>query len=146
MDSIQDYIDAAKKRTGCSSDEKLSALLGLSKNGVFFWKKKGILPSDESMMKLAKLAGVEPWQALIDLNMWRAPNENVRKTYSEILQKIVSTILIIVATGVVSTGKPAQAVPLDVSKDKCVSIYYGKYYIIFRRGALFIQFSIKYVL
>lgn len=89
MLNIDDYMDVAKKRQGFTSNRQLSATLGLNPNSASHFVTRRAWPSDEVMVKLAELAGLDPLQALIDLNLWRQQSPQVRNIYAS-LSKIVS--------------------------------------------------------
>lgn len=84
MKNIFDYIDLAKKRTGAKSDRALCKLLEISPNMVISYNK-GVLPNDQTMIKLARLAGVSEREALLDLNIWRSTGA-VQKVYMAMKQ------------------------------------------------------------
>lgn len=119
------YIETAKIRSGASSDRKICEMLGMAENAVHAWKKKRVLPSDETMMKLAAIAGVDPWTALLDLNMWRSQGA-AQDVYRSILEKIKASIVIMALLGALSAS-PASAeskqYTLHYAKD---TVYYGK--------------------
>ncbi len=90
---INFYLDRALERSGCTSDRKLSLLLGKGIGAVGFYRARGVLPEDDTMLHLAKIAGIDPAIALLDLSSWRTEGE-ARLTYSKILQKITGCVLI----------------------------------------------------
>lgn len=93
MRDLNFYLTRAIERSGVKSDRQLSHLLGLANNAVNVYKSKGVLPNDETMIKLSKLAGVDPALALIDLSIWRTDGE-AKKTYASILQKFPTSLCI----------------------------------------------------
>lgn len=119
------YIEEAKAKSGAKSDRKLCEMLGMAENATHAWKKRNVLPSDETMMKLAQIAGVDPWTALLDLNMWRSQGA-AQNVYRSILEKIKASIVIIALLGALSAS-PASAegkqYTLHYAKD---TVYYGK--------------------
>ena len=90
--NLLEYVDKAKKRSGVRSDIQLSKMLGVSSNAVSYYKNKNVLPTDETMIKLAAIAGVDPTQALLDLNVWRAP-EKVKPHYMKIMSRVSAAAL-----------------------------------------------------
>jgi len=125
---ISFYLNRAMKRTGCSSDLKLCQMLGMGKNAVFHWRNKGIYPSDEAMLKIADLAGIDHRTALIDLNMWRnQDNPAAFKIYSRIAQVVGQSVahLALVLAVLGSMTSPSLAVD-KVSSDNGNNIYYLK--------------------
>lgn len=98
MRDVLFYVNKAMERSGCKSERALCGLLGTSHNTITAYKK-GVLPTEETMMKLAKIAGVDPWQALIDLCIWRSEGE-AKQRYQEILKKIVSVFALLMLAGI----------------------------------------------
>lgn len=85
--TIEFYIEKAKEHSGISSDRQLGPVLGMSTAAISQFKTGRALPSDDSMVRLAELAGVDPYIALIDLNSWRSEGA-ARNAYKEILKRI----------------------------------------------------------
>lgn len=88
MRDINHYIDAARDRTGCKSDRKLALLIGLAGTTINHWRTGRSLPDDETMAKLAQLAGQEPTMALLDLNIWRSKDGLARSHYIDLARRI----------------------------------------------------------
>lgn len=79
---IENYFNLAKAKNNISSSRKLAKTLGLTQAAVFCYEQKRALPSDETMLKIADLAGVKPEDALIDVNIWRnETNPEICKIY-----------------------------------------------------------------
>ena len=69
------YLDQAKRNKGIKSDAELSRLVGFKSNAVTFFRCKKAFPSDQTMVRIAELAGVDPRRALLDLNIMRSDGE-----------------------------------------------------------------------
>lgn len=109
MRDINFYIKEAKTRSKSTSNRKLCAMMGIAHNSIGNWEKRNILPSDETMIKLAQVAGISPYVALIDLNAWRS-NGAVKKTYEGILEKIKAIILVgAFGASIAASSSPANA-------------------------------------
>lgn len=119
------YLDEAKHISGVKSDRQLSEMIGQSSNWAAQIRSGRAFPADETMMKLAAIAGVDPWTALLDLNMWRSQGA-AQDVYRSILEKIKASIVIIALLGALSAS-PALAeskqYTLHYAKD---TVYYGK--------------------
>lgn len=124
MRDIFFYINAAMQRAQCSSGRKLSEMLELSPNTIATYRR-GNLPNDETMMKLAKIAGIDPYIALLDLNTWRTEGET-KKAYQGILQKIRMAIFTGAIMTVLFTPSAAPAAK-TLSNSQCAFVYYGKH-------------------
>ena len=79
--TIDDYIDLAMSRRGFGSDRELGRALGFKGNPVNHWRTRRAWPADQTMVRLAQMAGVDPVWALVELNVWRAPTGAVRDEY-----------------------------------------------------------------
>ena len=125
MRNIHCYIDEAQSRNGIGSDRKLGLFLGLSDHAATAWQTGRALPSDETMLKLARIANVPDWEALLDLQMWRSENENVKKAWQEIASKIKAVILGLAFVGLIGFSAPALASE-KVSSVMADCVSYGK--------------------
>lgn len=113
MRTIHDYLNGAKARNPeLKSDRRLALALDLGETASYFWRRGRAWPSDESMIRIAELAGVDPEEALADLNVWRAKSLETRELYSRIAAKIRSSVVGVLVFGVTSAllgvASPAQ--------------------------------------
>ena len=72
--------------------------MGISEGAISQFKTRRLFPADDTMVKLAELACVDPYIALLDLNMWRSQGD-AQKAYSEILKKIMGVIALVMFLG-----------------------------------------------
>ena len=79
--TIDDYIDLALSRQRFASERELGRALGFKGNPVNHWRTRRAWPADATMMRLARLAGVDPVWAVVELNVWRSPPGDVRQAY-----------------------------------------------------------------
>ena len=107
MRDLTFYVEAAIKNSGVTSDRKLAALMNMSPNVVSFWRSRKVLPSDEVMVRLAQVGGIDPFIALLDLNMWRSEGA-AKTTYKKMLEKITAAICGLIILG--AAGKSEAAV------------------------------------
>jgi transcriptional regulator with XRE-family HTH domain len=125
MHTIDWYIDAAKARSGIKSERKLSEFLGLKFVAISSYRTGRAFPSDDTMVKLAKMAGVNPDIALLELSVWR--NEGpARKAYASILHRLAHAMVIICAISSISPAN-AQAQPLSKCQMERVDLYIMEY-------------------
>lgn len=68
MRDLDWYIQTARANKGFKSDSKLALALNLT--NISIWRTGKSLPSEESMLKLARWAGVPDEIALCDLHVW----------------------------------------------------------------------------
>lgn len=97
--SLDWYIDEAKERAGIVSDGKLSLGLGMSRQGVQFWRAKKAWPSDANMIALAKLAGIDPAHALCDLGRWRAKDHTTAEMWKRIRDMLPAFLVVMMFIG-----------------------------------------------
>lgn len=111
--TIVDYLDAARIRRGIPSDSKLSVALGLAQPSVFAMRKRRILPSVRTMLKLADLAGIDQDVALLELAQWQATSVGANdavEVYKRIARKAgIAAAVATVAVMTAITPLPASA-------------------------------------
>ncbi len=120
INSITDYIDTAKARSGAKSDRKLCDLMEVSP----VWAnntRKGTLPTEKTMLKLAAIAGIPPHKALLDLNLWRSSGQ-AKMVYKQIADSLKGATLALLLMACF-VPFPAQAKCNLVGAH---NIYYGK--------------------
>lgn len=71
MLTFRDYMDKAKDYQGFPSDRQVALSLGITTAAVSKFCKGKEFPSQETVLRLANLAGVKPEAALIDFNLWK---------------------------------------------------------------------------
>ena len=106
-----ELLDRAKEVGKLNSDRKLAEAIGLNSNTAISFIRRGVsLPSDETTVKLAELAGLDPQIALLQLNVWRAKTDTTKNYYHGILSQFVkagSVAAIALMTGIMADpGQP----------------------------------------
>lgn len=91
MRTIQDYLEAAREHQHLGSDRQLAKKLGLAGGAVHHFRTGKALPSPDTMVKLARLAGLDEQVALVELAFMSTEGE-AKGTYEKILKRI-STFL-----------------------------------------------------
>ena len=89
MITIDDYINAAREMRGFLSDNQLSKALGFKSSAVNHWRTKRAWPGDDTMIRLAEMAGIDPDLALIHLNAWRSRGE-AKSRYSGLADRMTA--------------------------------------------------------
>lgn len=74
MKNFNDYMQKAIARQQLTSNNKLAQELGITSASISVLNQGKALPSEQTMIKLAELAGLPKEEALIDLNLWRSKN------------------------------------------------------------------------
>lgn len=96
MKNFTDYADKAIVRYGLTGYNNLARELGINKASVSCLRAGKTLPSEETMIKLAELAGLPKEEALIDLNLWRSKNDPKRHEIWQRISKMVGCLLLLI--------------------------------------------------
>lgn len=95
--NFDDYMQLAIKRQGLKGSNHLARELGLTSGAISILHSGKSLPSDDTMIKLADLAGLPKEEALIDLNIWRsANNPEVAKIWQR-MAKMINPAMVVFA-------------------------------------------------
>jgi hypothetical protein len=137
LHEIRHYLDAARNAIGTTSDRTLAAALGLKAHQqVHMYRSGKALPSDEIMAKIAETAELDPYEALLRLNIWRCEmktlqagssmrQETAIKIYASKLQEhlrgAAAALFVFVSLFASAGTSPAQA-----AADAAATVYYGK--------------------
>lgn len=124
MKNLDWYIDEARRVGGVPSDGKLALSLGMARVSVNHWRQGKAWPSDENMIALARVAGISPAVALVDLAIWRAKKDEVSSVWKR-LAEVAATLALpaMIVLSLVSSAEPAAAAELGGGH----SVYYGKW-------------------
>lgn len=89
MKSFNDYTKKAIARFGLRGQNAVARELGITTASMSNLASGKILPSDDTMIKLAELAGMPKEEALIDLNLWRSKDKpEVQKIWQRLSKMI----------------------------------------------------------
>ena len=94
MQTIDDYLDAARDRTGLPSDRQLALKMRIEPASLNAWRTKRSWPADHQMVNLAELAELDPDLGLVELNIWRTKSPAAREHYSAIRRLITAAGLV----------------------------------------------------
>uniref|UniRef100_E6Q8I0 HTH cro/C1-type domain-containing protein n=1 Tax=mine drainage metagenome TaxID=410659 RepID=E6Q8I0_9ZZZZ len=122
MDTKQ-LIELAKNRNGIKSLTKIAEAIGINQSSLSLLKSGKSELSDETYIKLAKLAGVDPAEVLIEKHMRKAGPEG-QKVWAHLAKALPkSAALLIVVLLIV----PHNQVHATISKfSKLANTYYVK--------------------
>ncbi len=67
MMDFEQYVNLAKVKNNIKSNNKLAACIGISSTAINMFIKKKSTPSPETTLKLAKLAGCEEKEVILNL-------------------------------------------------------------------------------
>lgn len=119
---IVEIIDVAKEKTGFKSDRKLAAAIGVTHPTLIRMRRGWGFPSEENMMKLGELAGIDRASALLLLNMWKAQGD-AKSTYSDILRRLSAVAGCFLIVTILSFSSPANASAVSSVSTKICNDY-----------------------
>jgi len=97
------YIEAAKTKQGFKYDNQIDSALGFKGSMINHVRKRNKQLSEESMIKLAELAGLDPLTAIADLNVLRSKGTAAHPLYQRIAEQVLHICLVAgVLVGLVS--------------------------------------------
>lgn len=117
MRRIDFYIDMAKEKQGLSSDNALNKTMGFKGSTMSYLRLGKSHLSDEKMIELARLGGLDETTALMDLNMWRTSNPIVQKAYANILHRLSHAAVIAVATFTIFCAFASNSMASPIAKN-----------------------------
>lgn len=101
------YIAAAKKEQGFLYDNQIDEALGFKGSMIHIVKKGKKHLSEEKMIELANLAGIDPELALLDLNLMRSKDTKAHPFYLKIAEQMAHICL--VAGVLIGLSSPSHA-------------------------------------
>ncbi len=112
MRTLDFYIKKAMEKQGLKSRRQLCIVLGTSHNAINAYDR-GSFPSDDTMLKLAELAGIDAMTALTDLHIMRSngPARNIYIKMAQTLERAAHFVVMFIAFLLISSsGHAAQNV------------------------------------
>ena len=91
--NFNEYAEKAIVRYGLTGYNNLARELGMTKSSISMLRSGKNVPSEETMIKLAELAGLPKEEALIDLNLWRSKNDPKRHEIWLRISKLIGCVL-----------------------------------------------------
>ena len=82
------YVELAQKKQSLTQNG-VAKKIGITSACMSFYVSGKKLPSEETILKVAALAGVAPERALIDLNLWRSKDSPNRHEVWKKLSKMI---------------------------------------------------------
>jgi transcriptional regulator with XRE-family HTH domain len=83
---IEKYLNIAIAKQNCKNDAELSRLLLISRAALSKWRCSGSV-SQESLLRIARLAGVKPEKIFIDYIIKNSRSIGVKNTWLRISKK-----------------------------------------------------------
>jgi hypothetical protein len=123
---LVEIFDAAKRRANIDSDTRLGLAIGQSHSWVYQVRSGKALPSDDAMVRLADLAGINPDIALLELQRIRARDPRIKSLWANILLR-VAVCLLLGMLSPVSSARAAQFTQgANFSSQASITVYYQK--------------------
>lgn len=117
MRNLDWYIDTARSRAGIVSDGKLSLGLGLARITVNQWRQRKSWPAESHMIELAKLAGIDPGAALLDLAQWRAKDAKTAAVWKRLASMVATLALpLVFALALIFQPTPTRAAEVTAAQ------------------------------
>ena len=107
--TIDDYIDDAKRALDLSSDRELDRWLGFKGPAVSAWRTRRSWPADESMARIAEAGGHDARLAVCHLHQWSATTPKVRDIYQAIAKAVASAAAAVAMLTTATVSAPANA-------------------------------------
>ena len=97
MNTLKDYTDKIVVRYNLRGQNAAAKEIGISGASLSMFLAGKALPSEETMLKIADLAGMPKEEALIDLNLWRSSNNpEVAKIWQR-MAKMINPAMVVFA-------------------------------------------------
>lgn len=94
MLTFTQYVEKAKETSNIKTDKQVAELIGITSASISGFCKVKNYPSQETVLKLANLAGISPEQALIDFNLWKTKDKPNAHAIWQKMAKIIGCFLL----------------------------------------------------
>lgn len=127
MLTFRDYIKKAKENSHIDSNNDVAEILNISSAAVAKFCTEKSRPSQETVLRLAKLAKISPEEALVDYNLWKTKDKpNAHKVWLRISKMVQKSSLILLLSTYPLTNCYSHNTPPHLYTDKMVSnIHYA---------------------
>lgn len=96
---FKDYVEKAKENQYLKSNKDIAVMIGINNSAITDFSKYRSFPSQETVLKLAALAGIKPEQALIDFNLWKTKDKpNAHRIWQKLAKMIQTSSLILLVS------------------------------------------------
>ena len=95
MRCFQDYVFEARKKQNIYSNNKLAKEIGIAGASLSVMMNNKTLPAEETLIKIADLAGIPREEALLDLSIWSAKSEDAKSTWEKIREMLKTAALVL---------------------------------------------------
>jgi len=109
MKTIPEILDHVKEKKGIKNDYNLALQLGLTPNAIFKIRNNQSIPSDDTCIKLANLAGENAEKIILIAHATRAESKEATKIWNGILKKAIGfSIIIVLLSPTLTITTPAR--------------------------------------
>ncbi len=109
MRNMIDYLEAVRDRQNFNSDTDIAHALGIKRSSVSAYRRGIAFPSKKNMLELARLAGVDEQVALVELSFMQAADEETRKVYKSLMEKLTGVASIALMCVLCLSSTPSRA-------------------------------------
>lgn len=95
MRNFQDYVFEARKKQNIYSNNRLAKEIGIAGASLSVMMNNKTLPSEETLIKIADLAGIPREEALLDLSIWSAKSDDAKSTWKKIREMLKTAALVL---------------------------------------------------
>ena len=116
MNDLVRYLEGAKAKVGIKTNNEMARRIGLTSPGFFAIMQGRVVPSDDTCIKIAEVAGDDAERVLLLARKARAP-ESSKPYWDSILRKVAASSLVILFVLVVAPlvfPSPAQGADFTV--------------------------------
>lgn len=94
MFTFTQYVEKAKETQGLKTTNQLASILKINSSAIANFTSERSYPSQETVLKLAKLAGIKPEKALIDFNLWKTKDKPDAHRIWQKMSKMIGCLLL----------------------------------------------------
>ena len=107
-----EYLDRVLSRGKASNDADIAALVESPRSTISVWRSGRSTPNWENLEKLARLAGIDQRQALVDFAVWASKGaaKKVGETVLRSLPMLTLALFLVLGTQIEQSRASSQAV------------------------------------
>lgn len=125
MLTFAEYVEKAKENSNLKNDRQVAQQINIGAPALVGFRNERSYPSQETVLKLANLAGVSPEQALIDFNLWKTKDKpNAHKVWQKMAKMIGCFICLSTFYSINSNSCALKSINNSIQNLPCV-IYYA---------------------
>lgn len=123
--NTRQYLDAAKRKLGISSDYALANHLGLTRFGVSKLRRGHVVMSPTTAAKIAEILDLDPIKVIADAELERGLRGSDAELWRRIARKVAGVTLPVAIAGSIAVPSPTEASTLcSAAQTVCVMSSY----------------------